>query len=322
MFIMKPTSVLLILAALTFGVTGCNPKTPRPQEGKIKRETISFTPKVTGRILKIYVSEGALVKPGDTLAMLDVPEVSAKKAQAQGVVKAASAQHLMANNGATPNQLKQLKAKFAAVTEQYAFAQKSYNRAKAMFNDSLMAPQAYDEVFAKYQAAKAQLDAVSAELNEAEKGVRFETKDATLGQQQQALGVLEEVEVAYSERYIIATNYMQVETVSLHEGELATAGYALFNGYIPSATYFRFTVPESRIAAFKVGQRLGVEVPYTRESFDGKITFIKQLARYADITAAYPDYEMEEAVYEIKVVPLEAATAEHLLVNATVILKH
>lgn len=316
------TRLIILTSVVMLALSACHNKTARPVEGKIKRETISFTPKVTGRILKIYVSEGALVNVGDTLAMLDVPEVNAKMAQAHGVVKATSAQHLMANNGATPNQLKQLKAKFAAVSEQYAFAKKSYNRAKGMFTDSLMAPQAYDEVVAKYQAAKAQLDAVTAELNEAEKGVRFETKDATLGQQEQAMGVLEEVEVAYSERYIIATNRMQVETISLHEGELATAGYALFNGYIPSTTYFRFTIPESRIAGFHIGDVINGEVPYTKESFTGKITFIKQLARYADITAAYPDYEMEEAIYEIKVVPEAAQKAEGLLVNATVILKH
>lgn len=319
---MKPTSILLLLTVITVGMSGCQGKAPRPQEGKIKRETISFTPKVTGRILKIYVSEGDLINTGDTLAMLDVPEVNAKMAQAHGVVKATSAQHLMANNGATPNQLRQLRARYDAATEQYAFAQKSYNRARAMFQDSLMAPQAYDEMVAKYQAAKAQADAVTAELNEAEKGVRFETKDATLGQQEQAMGVLEEVEVAYSERYVIATNRMQIETISLHEGELATAGYALFNGYIPSATYFRYTIPESKIAAFKTGDKVISEVPYTKETFEGTITFIKQLARYADITAAYPDYEMEEAIYEIKVIPDAAPKAEHLLVNATVILKH
>lgn len=319
---MKTTYSLFLLIAITIGMAGCQGKAPRPQEGKIKRETISFTPKVTGRILKIYVAEGDLVNKGDTLAMLDVPEVNAKMAQAHGVVKATSAQHLMASNGATPNQLRQLRAKYAAATEQYAFAQKSYGRARAMFRDSLMAPQAYDEIVAKYQAAKAQADAVAAELNEAEKGVRFETKDATLGQQEQAMGVLEEVEVAYSERYIIATNQMQVETISLHEGELATAGYALFNGYIPSTTYFRYTIPESKIAAFKTGDKVSSEVPYTKETFGGKITFIRQLARYADITAAYPDYEMEEAVYEIKVVPDDASRAEHLLVNATAILKY
>src|ERR1700712_3613650 len=98
-------------------------------EGKIKRETIAFTTKMAGRIVKLYVKEGDLVRRGDTLAMLDLPEVTAKVAQAHGVVRAASAQHRLADNGATQNQLKQLRAKHMAMSEQFAFAQKSFNTA-------------------------------------------------------------------------------------------------------------------------------------------------------------------------------------------------
>jgi len=317
---MKKNLIILSALAFTLSVSSCS-KPERPVEGKIRKDVISFTPKVTGRILKIYVSEGDIVQTGDTLAMLDVPEVDAKMEQASGVVKATTAQKTLANNGATANQRKQLQAKYAAAKEQYAFAQKSYTRAKAMFNDSLMAPQAYDEVFAKYQGATAQLDAVTAELNEVQNGVRYETKDAATGQQLQAMGVLREVEVASSERYIIATNDMQIETISLHEGELATAGYALFNGYIPNSTYFRITIPESGIGKYNIGDEVNLEVPYNKETYSGKITYIKQLARYADITAAYPDYQMEEAVYELKVLPADRNTSGKLLVNATIILQ-
>lgn len=318
---MKTQINIAIAASLIVGLTGCSENTSRPVEGKIKRKIISFTPKVTGRVLKIYVEEGDIVQPGDTLAMLDVPEVDAKLKQVSGVVKAASAQNAMANNGATANQRKQLKAKYAAVNEQFQFAEKSYNRAKAMFDDGLMAPQSYDEVFAKYQSAKAQLDAVTAELNEVEKGVRFETKEATFGQKEQALGALQEVEIAYSEKYIIATNTMQIETITLNEGELATAGYALFNGYIPTSTYFRVTIPESEIGKYEIGQELTLMIPYKKQSVKGKIRTIKQLSRYADITTAYPDYQLEDAIYELKIIPDTNNQLNGLLVNATVILE-
>ncbi|MBB6499170.1 HlyD family secretion protein [Pedobacter cryoconitis] len=317
----NPTKILLPLSMIFFCVTSCSQKKlDNAFEGKIKRETIAFTTKMAGRILKIYVKEGDLVHRGDTLAMLSLPEVTAKVAQAHGVVKAASAQHTMADNGATKNQLKQLQAKYHASSEQFAFAQKSFKRASAMYADSMMAPQAYDEAYAKFQGAKAQLDATTAELNEAKKGVRYETKDATLGQQQQAAGVLQEAEVAYSERYIIATNDMAVETITLHEGELATPGYAIFSGYIPNSTWFRFTVPESQIAQVKKGSSVTVKVPYSEEAFNGKIVTIKQMPKYADITTAYPEYKMDEAVYEIKIIPEDTKKAEGLLYNAAVLL--
>ena len=187
-----------------------------------------------------------------------------------------------------------------------------------MAADSMISPQSYDEIMAKYEGAKAQLDAVKAELNEAETGVRYETKLAAQGQADQALGALQEVQVVLSERYIIATNDMLIETISLHEGELATAGFPLFNGYIPDSVYFRFTVPEHAISQYQKGNPLQVELPYLKQKAEGKITAIKQLTRYANITAAYPEYQIEEAIYEVKVVPEKPS--ENWLTNATVVL--
>ncbi|MDQ0064268.1 HlyD family secretion protein [Chryseobacterium lathyri] len=314
---------ILILFAVLFLVGSCTEKKENlnDSEGKTKKDVISFAPKVTGRILKIYVAEGQTVKKGDTLALLDVPEVSAKIAQAQGAVSAATAQEQMAKNGATADQLRQLQAKYKGLKEQYEFAQKSFKRASNMYRDSLMSPQAYDEVYVKLQGAKAQYDAVVAELDDVQRGTRVEKVEMAAGQASQAKGALQEANVAYSERYIIATNDMEIETISLNTGELATAGFALFNGYIPESTYFRFTVPESAIARYKKGQEVNMQVVYNKETLTGTIVYIKQLTRYADITTAYPDYQLQDAVYEIKVKPADMNKAKNILVNANVILK-
>ena len=319
---MKTYIVKSLFIASALSLVACKNDNPdQLTEGKTKKEIVSFAPKVTGRILKIYVEEGQTVKAGDTLAMLDVPEVSAKIAQAKGATAAATAQAQMAKNGATADQLRQLKAKQKGLAEQFEFAQKSYKRASNMFKDSLMSPQSYDEIFAKYQGAKAQLDAVNAELHDVEIGTRIEKIEMALGQENQARGALQEANVAYSERYIIATNDMEIETISLNVGELATAGYALFNGYIPNTTYFRFTIPESKISKYNKGMTVNMKSTYGNQEFSGKVVSIKQLTRYADITTAFPDYQPEDAVYEIKVIPTDRAKVNNILVNSSVTLK-
>ena len=319
---MKTYIVKSLFIASALSLVACKNDNPdQLTEGKTKKEIVSFAPKVTGRILKIYVEEGQTVKAGDTLAMLDVPEVSAKIAQAKGATAAATAQAQMAKNGATADQLRQLKAKQKGLAEQFEFAQKSYKRASNMFKDSLMSPQSYDEIFAKYQGAKAQLDAVNAELHDVEIGTRIEKIEMALGQEDQARGVLQEANVAYSERYIIATNDMEIETISLNVGELATAGYALFNGYIPNTTYFRFTIPESKISKYNKGMTVNMKSTYGNQEFSGKVVSIKQLTKYADITTAFPDYQPEDAVYEIKVIPTDRAKVNNILVNSSVTLK-
>lgn len=318
---MKALIKTIIPIILLSSIIGCKDKTLENKiEGKAKKEVISFAPKVTGRILEIYVQEGQTVKMGDTLAKLDVPEVSAKIAQAKGATEAAKMQAQMAKNGATKNQLSQLKAKQKGLQEQYRYAEKSYKRAQNMFRDSLLSPQNYDEIFAKYQGARAQLDAVNAELNDVQIGTRYEKIGMAEGQADQAMGALQEANVAYSERYVIATNNMEIETISLNKGELATAGFALFNGYVPNSTYFRFTIPESKIANYPKNGTLTMKTLYGNQTFNGKIISVKQLTKYADITTAFPDYNPQEAVYEIKVIPTDNEAVKTILVNSGVVI--
>ena len=316
---MKYLNIAIIAVFIISTATGCKQgKQERAVEGKAKKEVLSFSPKISGRIAEIYVQEGQTIHTGDTLARLDIPEAEAKIAQARGAALAARAQEQMARNGATSDQLKQLKAKQQGLKDQFDYAQKSFSRAENMYRDSLMSPQNYDEIHAKYLGAKAQLEAVNAELHDVTRGTRYEKIEMAAGQSGQAAGALQEANTAYKERYIIATNDMEIETISLNKGELAVAGYALFTGYIPNTTYFRFTIPESRMSKYQKGMEVSMTVPYSKKKISGKVVSIKQLARYADITTAFPDYDPEDAVYEIKVVPVRASDAADVLVNASV----
>src|SRR5690625_7934354 len=164
--------------------------------------------------------------------MLDIPEADAKVAQARGAVRSATAQHDMALHGATVGQLNQLRAKHTALKEQYIFAEKSLERVKALVKDSLIPQQEYDEIYAKYQGAKAQFNAVEAELKEAEAGGREEQKGMAEGQQKQAEGAYQEAIIAFNERYILAPSDLKITTSTLELGEFALPGYTLFKGEI------------------------------------------------------------------------------------------
>jgi len=316
---LKNINILFIISIL--GFTSCESTPDKSIEGRIKRSTISVTGKIPGRIHEIRVHEGEFVKAGDTLAVLSLPEVDAKLAQAEGAVKSADAQYRMARKGATDLQLQQLGAKRDALQEQYKFAQTSVQRLSNMLQDSLIPRQQYDEAYTKMQGAKAQYMATLAEYEEAKNGARTEQQLMALGQKDQATGALQEASVANQERYVIAPQDMSIENITLSVGELALPGYTLFTGYLNTTTYFRFTLPESKIQKVKTGQAVTIEVPYKNVSLEGKVISIAQLSHYADITTAYPDYEMGDAIYEIKVQPKDENGAKDLLANATVILK-
>ena len=305
---------LLILFLALLLCSSCNrPKNKELLQGKVEKEQIAIVSKVPGKIIRLLVKEGDLVQKGDTLAILDIPEVDAKKSQAEGAVFSAKAQYNMAVKGATNNQIKQLEAKLMALKEQYQFAQKSIKRLNNMLKDSLIPQQTYDETFAKYQGALAQYNAVQAELDDAKKGARKEQQEMALGQQERAYGALQEVETANKERYVIAPQDMSIETITLNLGDLTLPGYILFNGFIKNSPYIRFTIAESKLNQIKKGQEVEVTIPYNKQSIKGKITTIKQLSAYGNIATAYPDYEMQESLFEIKITPIQVQDTKDLI---------
>ncbi|MHA3047791.1 HlyD family secretion protein [Riemerella anatipestifer] len=312
---------IYLLLVTVISVIGCSKPKTEVIQGKIEREQIGIVSKIPGKIIEIRIQEGDFVRKGDTLAILDIPEVDAKKSQAEGAVQSAKAQYDMTLKGATDNQLKQLEAKQKALKEQYELAQKSINRLSNMLKDSLVSQQMYDEAFAKYQGAQSQYLAVQAEISDVKYGARIEQQKMALGQQERALGALQEVSVADSERYIIAPQDMTVESITLKAGELALPGYTLISGTISESTYFRFTIPESRLSKVQKGQEVTINVVYNKSQVKGKVTSVKALGAYANIATAYPDYEIQESLFEIKISPIDVSQAKDLFTKTTVTLE-
>ena len=312
---------LIVFVAVAIVLTSCQSGNLQDKyEGKVRRETVYIAPKVAGRVITMKAKEGDVVKTGDTLAIIDVPEIEAKMMQAEGAYVSAQGQYQMALNGATKWERQQINAKLDAAREQFSFAEKSYNRVKTMLNDSLIAAQKYDEVFEKYMSAKAQLDAVTAMKDDIEHGVRPEKIQMALGDMKRAEGALKEARTAFNERFIMAPKNMTIESISLKKGELSLPGYNLFIGYESDGTYFRFTINENSIEKFKVGQICTVDVPATKRSIEAKIVSIKQLASYADKTSSYANYELGEAVYELKLVPQNISAVTMLNANMTILM--
>lgn len=291
--------------------------------GKVERSEISVVTKVPGTIEQILVKEGDFVSKGDTLAILEIPEVDAKKEQAFGVLKSADAQYSMAKKGATEGQLKQLQAKVNGLKEQYEFAEKSLNRLSSMLQDSLIPQQKYDEVYAKYQGAKNQYLAAVVEMEDAKSGARNEQQQMALGQRQRAQGAISEIQTAEREKYMIAPQDMSIETISLKIGELALPGYPIFSGYLNASTYFRFTIPESKLGKLKPGEIVNINLVYTdAEKIAGEVVLVKALSSYANIATAYPDFDIQQALFEVKIRPLDPKRSNELVTKTSVLLEH
>jgi HlyD family secretion protein len=311
------TTSIFLGSILFVSCSGKGEQSTQP-EGKVKLESITVAPKIAGRVSAIFVSEGQSVQKGDTLAIIDVPEIAAKLEQANGAMLSAEGQFSLAQNGATHDQLMQIQSQLDAAEAQLVFAEQSYRRMENMFNDSLVPAQKFDEVKSKYSGAKAQVNVIKAKQKEISSGTRPETIRSAQGQVERAKGARNEVLIAASERYIIAPADMIIESITLKAGELATPGYTIFNGYDAGHPYFRFTIGEKAINAYPLGTAVTINVPNTTKEIKGTIVMVKQLPRYADNTSTAPNRAIGESFYELKILPVNAAEASGLYNNSSV----
>lgn len=132
-------------------------------QGEIEVSEYRVSSKLPGRIVEICVTEGDFVHAGDTLAILDVPEIEAQKRAAEATQDAAKAVSDMAANGARQEQIQaayQLWQQAIAASE---IAEKTYNRMQNLFNEGVMSAQKRDEAFAAYKATQAQVIAAKSQ---------------------------------------------------------------------------------------------------------------------------------------------------------------
>ena len=146
-------AVVIIVAII--GVLALD-RTPDIIQGQVEVTEYRVSSKVPGRILELRVSEGDYVKAGDTLAILDAPEVRAKMEQARSAENAAAALELKAQNGARKEQIQGAYSVLQQAKAGYEIAEKSYQRIQRLYDEGVMSAQKRDEVYANYKAMEAQ----------------------------------------------------------------------------------------------------------------------------------------------------------------------
>ena len=190
-------NILLTVAAFTvvvviIAVIGTLVFKSEPEiiQGYVEVSEYRVSSKVPGRVLELRVKEGDYVNVGDTLAIIDAPDVKAKLTQAESAESAASAMDQMANNGARREQINGAYALLQQAKAGLEIAQKSYNRVQRLYDEGVMSAQKRDEAFANYKAIEAQVKAAQSQYDMAVNGARREEKMAAAAQVNRAKAAL------------------------------------------------------------------------------------------------------------------------------------
>ena len=274
-------------------------------QGQVEVTEYRVSSKVPGRILELRVSEGDYVKAGDTLAILDAPEVRAKMEQAQSAQDAASAIELKAQNGAREEQIRGAYNVLQQAKAGVEIAEKSYKRIQRLFDEGVVSEQKRDEVYAQYKAMEAQMQAAQSQYDMAVNGARREDKLAAAAQVGRAKGAVQEVNSYIHETVQIAQKEGEVANIYPKVGELVGTGSPIMSIAVMDDMWGTFNVREDQLNGMQVGSEFTAFVPAFNKDVKMKVYYMKDQGSYAVWKATKANGQYDLKTFEVKARPVE-----------------
>ena len=270
-------SALVLIAVIVVVITVGLFRTGQEEtlEGQAETTDYRLSSKVPARVLEIRVKEGDFVHKGDTLVVLEAPDVEAKLSQANAAYDAAKAM------------------------------EKTYNRVERLFESGVMAEQKRDEAKAQYDAAVATEKAAKAKYDMAVNGARKEDKSMAQAQAERAKGAIAEVSSYINETVLTATADGQITEIFPEVGELVGTGAPIMNVSVVSDVWFTFNLREDKLKGYSVGTKAEVYVPAVDKTIPVRITLMKDVGSFAVWKATKALDNIDLKTFEVQAHPLQ-----------------
>ena len=269
-------------------------------QGQAEASEYRVSSKVPGRILKILVHEGQTVHAGDTLAILDTPDINAKQAQAEAVLSAATAQNAKRSE------------------ERRVGKEKTYNRVENLYSEGVVSEQKRDEAKAQYDAAVATEKAAKSQYDMAVNGAEEEVKEMAAAQMRQAQGVVAEVNSYIDETVLTASLDGEVSEIFPMVGELVGTGAPIMNIAVMDDMWVSFNVREDLLQDLTMDAVREAYVPALDKTIEVKVSYMRDLGSYAAWKATKVNGQYDLKTFEVRAIPQQKV--ENLRPGMTVII--
>ena len=298
-----------IAAFLGWGVWEATHPAPVPLQGMVDARTISVSAKVPGRLAELKVREGDVLKAGDTVAVIAIPEIEAKLAQVKAQERAAQAREDLANTGARVQEKDAARADWERAKAALALASKTYERVDALYREGLIPAQRHDEATAQLAAARKVTEAAAAKLSAVDEGARVEDKAAAKALVDQARSGVSEVSSLASESIVKTPAAGEVTRIVMEEGEVAPAGFPLVLVTDLSDKWVVFNIREDELPGVEVGTVLKGFIPAVNRTVELKVTWINPRGEYAVWRATRQSTGYDLRTFEVRARPAEELPA-------------
>ena len=270
-------------------------------EGQADATSVRISGKLPGRVVELMVSEGDMVKAGDTLVHIHSSLAEARLMQAEAMENAAAAQNKKIDAG-TRSQIISAAAELVAQAKAATtITRKTYERMQRLFEQGVVSEQKRDEAKAAYDAAAAAQQAAESQLSLARAGAQSEDKESAAALVNAARGGVAEVESLLEDQYLTAPCDGQIDQIYPETGELVSLGSPIMSLLKVADKWVTFNVREELLSQMKLGDSITVEIPALDHlSTSARIYYVRDMGSYATWRATKATGDWDSRTFEVK----------------------
>lgn len=258
--------------------------TPKPLfvQGEIDATRVDISPKISGRVAEQLVRDGSKVKVGQTLIVLDSPEIQAKVLQAEAGLAGAQARLEKVLTGSRVEEIRQTQNAHAEAAAALSTTEQTYARVKRLHAAKAISTQSYDDAYGALQMAHEREKRARAAMEMAEAGSRSEDQREVAALVQQSKAQLAEVESLRADTNLTAPITGEVNKVLVRQGELVGAGYPLLTLVDLADLWVAVQLRENYLPHIRMGEKfIGIVPALGNKEVEFEVTYMAALGDFA-----------------------------------------
>jgi HlyD family secretion protein len=294
------TAAVLAAAALA-GCGGSKSSGLITASGTIEAVEVNVASQTSGRLLRLVVDEGSLVKSGDVVAAVDSSLLEIQLQQAAAGVRLAEAQLALLLKGARIEDIRQADETVRQAEANLKLATDERDRIRNLYQKKSATLQQKDNAETRYTLASAQFEAAKEGLRKWQRLARPEEIEQGRARLDQAVAARDLLKKTIADSTILAPTAGVVTHKVVESGDYVGPGTTVVTVADLSRVYLEIFVTEPELGRVRLGSAADVTIDsYPEHAFKGTVIFVSPEAEFTPKNIQTKE-ERVKLVYRVKI---------------------
>ncbi len=259
---------------------GCGNSAPPALQGYVEGEYVRVAAPFAGTLVKLDAQRGQGVEPGAPLFALEAENENAARREAEERLRRAQAQVDDLRKGRRPTEVDAVRAQLAQAEVTATFSAKEYARQLDLVSKGFVSQSRADEARATRDRDLGKVVELQNQLATTHLGARSDEIRAAEAEAAAARESLAQADWKLKQKSVSATVAGSVADTLFVRGEYVPAGAPVVTMLPPGNVKVRFFVPEPRLGAVKVGQKVALACDACGSGIAAIVSFIAPQAEF------------------------------------------